>query len=115
MSPDRARAVLRRGARQQRGSRSKSLYVCVGAVGIGSAHTVARRMNQMATPVSTVRVSTYAQKARWATVRVETEGAVYVGRLYIPETKKRLSDVLCDDRPFLNMTDVAIKIGRAHV
>jgi len=47
-------------------------------------------------------------RARWATVRVETEGATYVGRVYIPETKKRLSDVLCDDRPFVAMTEVSI-------
>jgi hypothetical protein len=60
--------------------------------------------------VSTARIGTngYAQRARWATVRIETEGAVYVGRIYVPETKKRLSDVLCDDRPFLNMTEVTI-------
>lgn len=47
-------------------------------------------------------------RARWATVRVETDSAVYVGRLFVPETKKRLSDVLCDDRPFLNLTEVSI-------
>jgi hypothetical protein len=47
-------------------------------------------------------------RAKWATVRVETENAIYIGRLYIPESKKRLSDVLCDDRPFLNMTEVTI-------
>jgi hypothetical protein len=64
----------------------------------------------MATLLSTARpsISAYAQKARWATVRIETDGAVYVGRLFVPETKKRLSDVLCDDRPFLNLTDVTI-------
>jgi hypothetical protein len=64
----------------------------------------------MATLLTTPRqgFNGYAQKARWATVRIETEGAVYVGRLFVPETKKRLSDVLCDDRPFLNMTEVTI-------
>jgi hypothetical protein len=64
----------------------------------------------MATLLSTARpsISAYGQKARWATVRIETEGTVYVGRLFVPETKKRLSDVLCDDRPFLNLTDVTI-------
>ncbi len=41
-------------------------------------------------------------------MRVETEGTVYVGRIYVPETKKRLSDVLCDDRAFLNLTEVTI-------
>jgi hypothetical protein len=55
-----------------------------------------------------IGVNGYAQKARWATVRIETEGAFYVGRLYIPETKKRLSDLLCDERPFLSMTEVQI-------
>ena len=50
----------------------------------------------------------YAVRARWATVRIETEGATYVGRLFVPDSKKRLSDVLCDDRPFLNMTEVTI-------
>lgn len=47
-------------------------------------------------------------RAKWATVRVETENATYVGRMFVPETKKRLSDVLCDDRPFLNLTEVSI-------
>jgi hypothetical protein len=50
-------------------------------------------------------------RARWATVRVETDGAVFVGRLYVPETKKRSSDVLCDDRPFLFVTEVTINDG----
>jgi hypothetical protein len=65
----------------------------------------------MATPITTAArqgFNPYGQKARWVTVRVETEGAVYEGRLYVPETKKRVSDVLCDDRLFLNMTDVTI-------
>src|SRR5688572_20405361 len=56
----------------------------------------------------------YAQRARWATVRIETENATYVGRLFVPDSKKRLSDVLCDDRPFLNMTEVRIN-DSAHV
>lgn len=62
----------------------------------------------MATPVHKTMVFGYAARARWATVRIETEGATYVGRLHIPDSKKRLSDVLCDDRPFLNMTEVVI-------
>jgi hypothetical protein len=49
-----------------------------------------------------------AMRARWATVRIETDSASYVGRLYVPDSKRRLSDVLCDDRPFLNMTEVTI-------
>jgi hypothetical protein len=53
----------------------------------------------------------YAGRARWATVKVETENAVYVGRLYVPETKKRVSDVLCDERQFLSMTEVSVNDG----
>ena len=49
----------------------------------------------------------YAARARWAKVRIETADAVYVGLVYIPETSKRLSDVLCDDRPFIALTEVS--------
>jgi hypothetical protein len=74
-------------------------------------HTL-RGRSKMATPITTAArmpgFHPYAQKARWATVRVETDGEVYEGKLYIPETKKRVSDLLCDDRMFLNMTDVTI-------
>ena len=49
-----------------------------------------------------------APRARWATVRVETDGATYVGRVYVPETKRRLSDVLADERMFISMTEVSI-------
>ena len=45
-------------------------------------------------------------RARWASVRIETDEGVYVGRMFIPEMKKRLSDVLCDDRPFIALTGV---------
>jgi hypothetical protein len=47
-------------------------------------------------------------RARWATVRIETDSAVYVGRIFVPETKKRLSDVLSDERMFLNLTQVSV-------
>jgi len=50
----------------------------------------------------------YSARAKWATVRVETDAATYVGRVFVPDSKKRLSDVLCDDRPFLNMTEVMV-------
>ena len=53
-------------------------------------------------------LATYNARARWAKVRIETEDGVYVGQVFVPETKKRLSDVLCDDRAFLNMTEVTI-------
>ena len=49
-----------------------------------------------------------AARSRWATVRVETEGSMYVGRVFVPETKKRFSDVLCDERPFLFLTEVSV-------
>jgi hypothetical protein len=47
-------------------------------------------------------------RAKWSLVSIETENATYVGRVYVPETKRRLSDVLCDERPFVNLTDVSI-------
>lgn len=53
-------------------------------------------------------------RARWATVRIETEGTFYVGRIFVPETKKRLSDVISDERTFLNLTQVSIN-GSAAV
>lgn len=53
-------------------------------------------------------------RARWAIIRIETETAVYVGRLYVPETKKRSSDVLCDDRPFLFLTEVSVNDSQEH-
>jgi hypothetical protein len=56
--------------------------------------------------MSGANVVPYAARARWARVRVETADAVYVGRMYVPETKKRVSDVLCDERPFLALADV---------
>jgi hypothetical protein len=61
----------------------------------------------MATP-ERVGLASYNARARWAKVRIETDDGVYVGQVFVPETKKRLSDVLCDDRPFLNMTEVTI-------
>ena len=47
-------------------------------------------------------------RAKWSLVSIETENAIYVGRVFVPETKRRLSDVLCDDRPFVNLIEVAI-------
>jgi hypothetical protein len=46
-------------------------------------------------------------RARWATVEIETDtGARYSGRVFVPETRKRVTDVLVDDRPFLFVTNV---------
>jgi hypothetical protein len=50
----------------------------------------------------------YVARARWATVKIETDTAIYVGRLYVPETKKRVSDVLSDERQFLSLTEVSV-------
>jgi hypothetical protein len=47
-------------------------------------------------------------RARWATVKIETDTAMYVGRLYVPETKARVSDVLSDERQFLSLTEVSV-------
>jgi hypothetical protein len=48
-----------------------------------------------------------AGRARWATVRVETDEGIYIGRMFIPEMKKRLSDVLCDERMFVALTEAS--------
>ena len=47
-----------------------------------------------------------ATRARWVGVRIETDTATYVGRVYVPETKRRVSDLLSDDRPFVHLTEV---------
>ncbi len=64
-------------------------------------------MTSLATKIADVRFG-QATRARWATVQIETEKAVYTGRIYIPESKRRLSDVLTDDRPFVNLTEVSM-------
>jgi len=53
-----------------------------------------------------------AGAARWATVRVETDNGVYVGRLYVADAKTRVSDVLSDDRQFLSLADVSMNDGQ---
>ena len=52
-----------------------------------------------------------AERARWATIRVETDGGVYVGRMCVPQAHLRVSDVLADDRQFLSLTDVRVNDG----
>jgi hypothetical protein len=42
------------------------------------------------------------------TVHVKTGATVYVARVFVPETRKRFSDVLCDERAFLLLTDVSV-------
>lgn len=50
------------------------------------------------------------ERSRWATVRVETDGGAYVGRLYVPDAR-RVSDVLADDHRFLSLTEVKLDDG----
>ena len=57
------------------------------------------------------RKSEHSAMARWATVRVETDHGVYVGRLYVADASKRVSDVLSDDRQFLSLADVSMNDG----
>jgi hypothetical protein len=60
-------------------------------------------------------VMTYTpERSRFATIRVETDGGTYVGRIYVPDTNRRVSDVLADDRQFLSLTDVRVNDGE-HV
>jgi hypothetical protein len=84
-----------------------------GAAAAAQRDAVERRLGSMSTHISVARphAMNYAARARWATVRIETDGHVYVGRLFIPETKKRLSEVLSDERPFLNLTEVSVDDG----
>ena len=44
----------------------------------------------------------------WATVHIETDGAIYVGRVLVSSPRRRFSHVLRDKRPFLFMTEVSI-------
>jgi uncharacterized protein DUF6812 len=51
------------------------------------------------------------ERSRRATIRVETDGGVYVGRIWVPDAQHRVSDVLADDRQFLSLTDVRVNDG----
>lgn len=55
----------------------------------------------------------YAARARRAQVVIKTDAHTYAGTLYVPDGKKRVSDVLCDDRPFVNLTEVSIDGAQA--
>ena len=75
-------------------------------------------MATMATTITerprVVGASASPARARWCTVHIDTEAGTYVGTMYVPETKRRLSDVLCDDRPFLSLVQVATN-GSEHL
>lgn len=51
------------------------------------------------------------ENSRRATVRVETDGGVYEGRIWVPSAKYRVSDVLGDERQFLSLTEVRVNDG----
>lgn len=53
-----------------------------------------------------------APRARWSKVRVEVDDVTYEGQLHLPDGLHRVSDVLCDDRPFLNLIEVSVN-GKA--
>jgi hypothetical protein len=83
---------------------------------IGGAAALESRGDKMATLATgrgrRVDILAYtAARARWATVRVETDGGTYVGRMYVPDATSRVSDVLADDRQFLSLTDVRVDEG----
>jgi hypothetical protein len=71
------------------------------------------------------RFANHAGRAKWATVQVTTDFGTFVGRLYVPESKRRVSDVLSDNRPFLSLTEVTtgdhspvesfVAINKSHV
>lgn len=50
-------------------------------------------------------------RARRCSVRIETDSGVYVGKLYVAHGKGRVSDVLSDERQFLNLTDATHNDG----
>jgi hypothetical protein len=52
-----------------------------------------------------------AEMSRWATIRVETDGGTYVGKVCVPDARLRVSDILADDRQFLSLTDVRVNDG----
>ncbi len=62
----------------------------------------------MATMVGRKMTACPPASARWATIKVETDGGMYVGRMCVPEAGQRVSDVLGDDRQFLSLTEVRV-------
>jgi hypothetical protein len=57
-------------------------------------------------------VLTYTPElSRWATIRVETDGGIYVGKICVPDARLRVSDILADDRQFLSLTEVRVNDG----
>jgi len=46
--------------------------------------------------------------ARRCSVSIEADGRTYVGLLHVGDAQTRVSDLLTDGRPFLNLTDVSV-------
>jgi hypothetical protein len=68
----------------------------------------AEKTGALADTRSRTNGSARASRTTWPTVRIETDAATYVGQVCVPETKRRLSDVLADERPFLHLVQVQI-------
>jgi hypothetical protein len=49
-----------------------------------------------------------SSEARRFRVSIEADGRVYVGLLRVPDDQKRVSELLTDSRPFLDLTDVSV-------
>jgi len=59
-------------------------------------------------PIS-VADNKYCEKLRKLKVRiVMTTKQEYVGDFFLPEVKRRLSDAINDEKPFINLTNVSI-------
>jgi hypothetical protein len=99
---------------------------------VGSTSQLAERrrihmstIHQRTSPQPLNRFAAHAGRAKWATVQIATDFGSFTGRLYIPESKRRVSDVLSDSRPFLSLTEVTasddgpvepfIAINKSHV
>ena len=65
----------------------------------------------MATMISRTVLTHTPERARRATIRIETDNSVYVGRIWVSDAKQRVSDVLAEDRQFLSLTEVKVNGG----
>lgn len=66
-------------------------------------------------PIQVVARDETAQSvpARWATVRVRTNSAEFVGRVLVPATTRNASTALRADRQFVFLTQVCVNRGPA--
>jgi hypothetical protein len=54
------------------------------------------------------RPCAHSERARWATIQVDADEGTYLGCLYVPEAKRRVSDVLNDERTFICLSDARL-------